>query len=183
MEQQAIIDQTQRWVQEVVVKFNFCPFARPEVDAKRIRYCVVAEQDRQTQLETLNHELLNLQQNEAIATTLLIIPKGVEGFYDFLDLVDQANELITMQGFDGEFQLAHFHPDYCFADAKQSDPENYTNRSPYPVLHLLREAMMEEALEQFEHPEKIPERNIEYCRRRGAEYFAQQLATITAGKR
>lgn len=182
MEQHVIIDQTRRWVQEVVVKFNFCPFARPEVEAQRVRYCVVPEQDRLSQLEALNHELLTLQAQSAIATTLLIVPNGVEGFYDFLDLLDQANELLELQGFAGEFQLAHFHPDYCFADAKQSDPENYTNRSPYPVLHLLREHTMEEALEQFEHPEKIPERNIEYCRRRGAEYFAQQLATITAGK-
>ncbi|MCK7459842.1 DUF1415 domain-containing protein [Idiomarina aminovorans] len=168
-----IIEQTQCWVQQLIVKYNICPFARREVERKSICYIVAEQIKPQAVLQQLLDEAEHLDTTPETETTLLILPSGFEGFYDFLNLVDIADALFIDEGYEGVYQLAHFHPDYCFDGEPQEDPANYTNRAPYPTLHLLREASIEQALEDYDDPESIPERNIEFARRKGTEFLNQ----------
>lgn len=166
---------TQAWVQSVVVGLNFCPFAGKEVASKRIHYQVSEATGLQTALETIAAELKRLEQNPAIETTLLMFTKGFAEFHPFLDLLDIANQLICDQGYEGIYQLASFHPDYCFADVQSDDPSNYTNRSPYPMLHIIREQSLEQVLDKAANPEQIPERNIQLARELGTDKLQQLL--------
>lgn len=175
-EQQQQIEQTENWVRQVIVKYNLCPFARREVERGSIRYVVADTHKPAAVLETLIAECRLLDQHPEIETTLFIIPRGFEGFYPYLDLVDAAEEALVEQGYEGQYQLASFHPDYCFDGEPQDDAANYTNRSPYPTLHILREASLEQALANYDDPESIPERNIAFTRRKGGDFFAQLLA-------
>lgn len=173
---ETIIEQTRHWVQQLIVKYNICPFARREVERKSIRYIVAEQRQPQAVLQQLLDEAKHLDATNETETTLLILPSGFEGFYDFLTLVDIADALLVEEGYEGVYQLAHFHPDYCFDGEPQDDPANYTNRAPYPTLHLLREASIEQALKNCDDPESIPERNIDFARRKGAEFFKAILA-------
>ena len=116
--------------------------------------------------------------DEAIETTLIMLPQGFEDFYDYLDLVDLAEALLVEQGYEGIYQLATFHPNYRFANAPVHDPANFTNRSPYPTLHLIREASIERVLEHYEDPEDIPERNIALAREKGYETFQKIMDSL-----
>ncbi|KFZ31037.1 hypothetical protein IDSA_06025 [Pseudidiomarina salinarum] len=176
---QDVITQTKAWVEQLIVKYSICPFARREVDRDSIRYLVSESSRLPGVLEDLISECEYLDQHPDTETTLLIIPAGFEGFWGYLDLVDLANELISQQGYEGVYQLASFHPDYCFDGEPEDDPANYTNRSPYPVLHILREASLEQALASYSEPESIPDRNIAFARRKGRHFFTQLLATIS----
>lgn len=179
MDAKLAITQLQAWVAQVVVKYNLCPFARREVESNSIRY-VAAEGPTEHLLQQLLDECLLLQQQPSVATTLIALPRGYEGFFDYLDLLNIAEQLLEAEGFTGEFQLASFHPDYCFADSPQHDAANFTNRAPVPALHILREAQLEQALAEYDEPESIPDRNIAFARRKGAEFFVQLLAHITS---
>ena len=172
---QDAISATQAWVQSVVVGLNFCPFAAKEVANKTIRYQTSGAQDLQSALELLAAECEGLDQDSEIETTLLIFTKGFVEFYPFLDLLDLANQLIDDRGYEGIYQLASFHPDYCFADVQSDDPSNFTNRSPFPMLHILREESLERVLEKTANPEKIPEKNIRLARELGTEKLQQLL--------
>ena len=108
-------------------------------------------------------------------TTLMMFDNGFSDFEDFLDLVDLANALLVAQGFEGKYQIANFHPDYVFADSDETDAANYTNRAPFPTLHLIREASMSEALDSYNEPESIPEHNINLARRKGIDFWKQLL--------
>ena len=108
-------------------------------------------------------------------TTLIMFDNGFSDFEDFLDLVDLANALLVAQGFEGKYQIANFHPDYVFADSDETDAANYTNRAPFPTLHLIREASMSEALDSYNEPESIPEHNINLARRKGIGFWQQLL--------
>ncbi|MBM7456960.1 hypothetical protein HNR62_002862 [Oceanisphaera litoralis] len=174
--QEQYIAHTANWVKQVIMKYNLCPFARREVERASIRYVVVEEHKPKAVLQALLAECRLLDEQPEVETTLVIIPRGFEGFYAYLDLVDLANELLFEQGFEGQYQLASFHPDYCFDGEPQDDAANYTNRSPYPTLHLIREASMEQALASYDDPESIPERNIHFARRKGSDFFARLLA-------
>jgi len=173
-----VIAQTKQWVNTVVIGHNFCPFARREVEAGRVEYQVATDSGRKQCLQALRKackELLSSEGEGYIETSFLILPRGFEGFYPFLDFLDAANDLICADGFEGVIQLASFHPDYCFEGAPDDDAANYTNRSPYPMLHLIREQSLEEALGQFDQAELIPERNIAFARALGTPALAAQL--------
>ncbi len=122
-------------------------------------------------LEDLLHELQHLraQPVESLETTLLIHPGTLENFQDYNDFLDLVDELLAQEGFEGEFQIASFHPDYQFADTQFEDAENYTNRSPWPMLHILREASLEAAIAAHSDVNGIPERNIALMETLGAE--------------
>ncbi|MFT6925237.1 MAG: hypothetical protein ACJAZP_000817 [Psychromonas sp.] len=171
-----IISATQKWVKQLVVKYNICPFARREVERGSIRYCQAEEPQREFVLQTLLDECHRLDADQEIETTLFILPSGYEGFYDFLDLLDMANDLLELEGYEGVYQLANFHPDYCFADEVQNAPSNYTNRSPYPTLHIIRESSMEFAIANHPDVDSIPQRNIEFTNKKGNAFFADLLA-------
>jgi hypothetical protein len=175
----AIIKSTRQWVLNVIVGLNFCPFAKPVVDNDGVCYQVVREQGLQPCLITLYEAMKQLRTDETVETTLLVFPVGFESFDDYLDLVDVADALLVEEGFEGEFQLASFHPDYCFDGAQYDDAANYTNRSPFPMLHILREASVEKALANVVHPEKIPSRNIDVARETGVTALRALLEACT----
>ncbi|PIP80210.1 MAG: hypothetical protein COW84_06460 [Gammaproteobacteria bacterium CG22_combo_CG10-13_8_21_14_all_40_8] len=172
---QQMIDAVKYWVEHTVIGFNFCPFAKREFDKGSIRYEVIDSKNVSEQLLGLLNELKRLDQDETIETTLLIFPVGLEGILDYLDYLEEANNLLMDRGYEGIYQLASFHPDYCFQGNKDNDPSNYTNRSPYPMLHIIRERSLERALAKFAHPELIPERNIQLARDKGVQVFEDIL--------
>lgn len=169
--QEQIIQQTKKWINEVVIGCNFCPFAAKEVKQDKVKYVVVDDQSDQNILDKLIEECKVLDEDTAIETTLLIITGPFGDFDEYLDLVDAAEKAIKQNNYEGIYQVASFHPDYCFADADEDDAANYTNRSPYPMLHLLREESIEKALERFPDPETIPEKNIFFARSKGLAYM------------
>ena len=165
--QELLIQHSQRWLEEVVIAHNFCPFAKRELIKNSIRFDVIPHTKTEECLEALITACEKLDNDENIETTLLILPNGFNNFEDYLDLLDYADRLLEAQNYEGTYQLASFHPDYCFQDADENDPANYTNRSPYPMFHLIRESSIQIALEKHPDPESIPERNIEYARQQG----------------
>ena len=169
-------EHTQNWVERVIMKYNICPFARREVERRSIRYIATDAKKMKLVLEALIKECQLLDADPEIEMTLFIIPKGFEGFYAYLDLVDLAERLLISEGYEGVYQLATFHPDYCFEGEPMEDPSNYTNRSPYPTLHIIREASMAHVLATYKNPEAIPERNIQFAQRRGSDFFEKILA-------
>ncbi|MFT5790439.1 MAG: hypothetical protein ACI8SJ_002568 [Shewanella sp.] len=175
-ELQQYATQTENWVKQVIMKFNICPFARREVERASIRYAVIDESKLDQVLHALIQECIYLDEHTDVETTLFILPRGFEGFYPYLDLVDIATDLLFEQGYEGQYQLASFHPDYCFDGEAQDAAANYTNRSPYPTLHIIREVSMELALANYDDPETIPERNIAFAERKGSEFFMKLLA-------
>lgn len=181
VQERAIIMATQHWLSTMVIGLNFCPFAKREYEGDRIHYVIVDACEPQDLLMTLQAEWQRLDQQPEIATTLLIIPYGYEGFMAYLDLVDAAEQVLVMAGYEGIYQLASFHPDYCFADAEQQDPANYTNRSPYPMLHLLREAQLSHVLASHPNPDAIPQANIDKARAMGQEQLEALRAACFTG--
>ncbi len=169
-----IISHTREWVSSVVIGDNFCPFARKEMVNNSIRYVVCSPVLEDTLLKLIS-ECKNLDDVPETETTLLIYPEGFDEFETFLELVSLADNLMADQGYEGIYQLASFHPDYCFADSSKDDPANYTNRSPYPTLHLIREESIERVLQDVQNPEKIPERNVRYARDKGLSAMQAKL--------
>lgn len=171
-----IIKQTEAWVQRLIVKYNICPFARQELEQRSIRYAV--ERGKfEAVLERLAKEWQLLDDDRSTETTLLMLTEFDE-FADFLDLIAVAEQFLAMNDYEGVYQLAHFHPHYCFAGEAEEDPANYTNRAPFATLHILREDSMEQALAGNTQAELIPQRNIEFARRRGNAFFQQLLANV-----
>ena len=166
-----IIAQTKKWITDVVVGLNFCPFAAREMKQNTIRYVVENSEEEEDVLALLLQECKNLDEDKSIETTLLIFPQSFADFTAYLDLVSLSEDLIVGEGYEGIYQVASFHPDYCFADSESNDAANYTNRSPYPMLHLLREESIEKALLRYENPEQIPERNVHFAREKGTAYM------------
>lgn len=176
-----VIEQTKTWIKEVVVGCNFCPFAAKELKLGRIYYQVVRSADFKKGLEALAIEFERLDDEEEIETTLIIFPDDFADFYHYLELTDLAEKFLKKQKRQGVYQVASFHPEYLFAGSTKVDPANYTNRSVFPMLHLLREASLTAALEQFPHPEKIPQNNIEFARTKGLEFMKGLRASCLAG--
>lgn len=170
-----IIEQTRCWIKKVIIGLNFCPFAKRVFDKYAIRYVVIEADDRDTCLQLLIDECIQLDRDETIETTLLMFQNAFADFYSYLHFVELANALLAKQGYEGIYQLASFHPDYCFEGEDKADPANFTNRSPYPMLHLIREASIERALQHYPDPESIPEHNIELARSKGLATMRQLL--------
>ncbi len=126
-------------------------------------------------LVDLEAELELLEKDASIETTLLIHPRVLETFYDYNQFLDYAEGLLQQMELDGVYQIASFHPDYQFGGTEPNDPENYTNRSPYPILHLLREESLDRVLESTEHAEQIPLRNIELMNSMGSAKLSALL--------
>ncbi|MCO6413742.1 MAG: DUF1415 domain-containing protein [Thiogranum sp.] len=172
---QEIIDATRRWIETVVVKNDFCPFAGRELARDSIIYRVTRASEPEACLQALGELCQQLDAAAERETALLICADAFAGFDDYLDMVDLAERLLQLQGYEGIYQLASFHPDYRFAGADGDDAANYTNRSPYPMLHLLRESSIEQALQHYPAAEAIPDRNIETARRIGLAAMQQSL--------
>jgi hypothetical protein len=179
---QQAISQTECWLKSVIIENNFCPFAQRELDRGSIRYSVIQDEVLEACLHNIVDECAFLDGNNTTETTLLIFPHAFTRFDDYLQLVAIAEDLIVEQGYKGIYQLASFHPDYVFADSDQNDAANYTNRSPYPMLHIIRETSVEKALEHYPEPERIPERNVEHARHLGLNKMKEKLDACYKGK-
>ena len=179
MTESPAIAATRRWVEQVVVGLNICPFAAAPVRGDRIRYALCEATHPEAIYRALLQEMEDLiGLPESVAEgSLLVVPQGLENFADYLDLFQVAEAAIPEAGLEGILQLASFHPDYQFHGAAPDDPANYTNRSPYPMFHLIREAPLERALARHPDPEGIPARNIELLRRLGLASMRERLAS------
>lgn len=169
MAKQHIIHATQTWLKSFIIAFNICPFARREYEKNTIRYQVIDTESIEKQLDVLIQECEYLDTHTETETTLLILPSGLSDFDDYLDLVAIAEQLLIEQNYEGVYQLASFHPAYRFENDldDQEDPSNYTNRSPYPMLHIIRETSIDHAVANHPDPESIPVRNIKLTRELG----------------
>lgn len=171
MTEESIIQQTTNWIQQVVIGCNFCPFATKAILKKTVRYVVLPSANTKAVLEKLMHEIYHLDTDENIETTFIILQNNYGDFTSYLNLVDLAEQLLEKEDYHGIYQLASFHPQYCFAGEDENDAANYTNRSPYPMLHLLREDSITTALEHYPNPEAIPEKNMAFARNKGLDFM------------
>lgn len=160
-----------------MVGLNLCPFAKTELINSRIRFTVTDATTEEQLLVALQAELELLNNDETIETTLLIHPKVLADFDDYNQFLNYADGLLEQMNLEGIYQIASFHPDYQFGGTHAGDAENYTNKSPYPMLHLLREASLERAIASYPNPGKIPERNIALMEEMGAEKLKVLLQT------
>jgi len=158
---------TKAWLEKDVIGLNLCPFAQAVHAAGQIRYFVSDAETVKALRADLLEELLFLKEAdpEKVDTTLLIHPRLLSDFYEFNDFLDIADDVLKDLGLRGDIQIASFHPQFQFEGTEPADVTNRTNRSPYPTLHLLREASVERALENYPDADAIPQRNIETMRR------------------
>lgn len=168
---------TRRWLQRAVIGLNLCPFAKAVHVKDQIRYVLSEAATPEQLLEELAAELAWLAETDpaVVDTTLLIHPRVLGDFDDYNDFLDQADAAVDALGLEGEIQVASFHPAYRFAGTADDDPGNCTNRSPYPMLHLLREASVERAVAAFPDPDAIVDRNIEAMERLGVAGYLRLL--------
>jgi len=171
------IDATRHWLQRAVIGLNLCPFAKAVVAKDQVRYVLSSAQTAQALLATLGEELIHLRDTPAteLDTTLIVHPQVLADFLDYNDFLQQADDLVRELDLEDVLQVASFHPDYQFADARPDDVENCTNRSPYPTLHLLREDSVSRAVAAFPDPDAIVERNIATLRQLGHAGWRQVL--------
>lgn len=167
VDDESIVLAVRKWVETLVVEMNLCPFAKRELVKNRVRFVSTAATTPEQLLLVLQAELELLNADPAVATTLLIHPQVLQDFYDFNNFLDLADSLLLDMQLEGVYQIASFHPDYQFGGTQPDDAENYTNRSPYPVLHLLREDSLEQVIADYPNVDDIPERNIELMNRLG----------------
>ncbi len=167
---------TQAWLKSVIIEYGICPFAKRELERGRIYFSVNHDTIIEQCLLHLMDECDRLDTEPDIETTLLIYADAFAGFDDYLDFLEVSESLLIKQGYEGTYQLASFHPDYCFQGSDPDDAANYTNRSPYPMLHLLRETSIEQALAGHPDPESIPQHNIELTQKLGLAKMQALLA-------
>jgi len=159
------------WLDEVVIGLNFCPFAAKPRRNEQVRLVTSNASSDELLLTDLQNELSLLGQTppSKIETTLLVVPKMLADFYDYNQFLDLVDELLVQFEWEGIFQVASFHPNYCFSDAEPDSIENLTNRSPYPVLHIIREDSIEKALENITDPDEIYKQNIQTMKNLSAD--------------
>lgn len=164
----------------MVIGLNLCPFARRVFDANLIRYVASDATTERALYDELRRELtsLSITSMDVVETTLLIHPHVLGNFLDYNDFLDVADDLIADLRLKGVIQIASFHPDYQFADTAPHDLENYTNRSPFPMLHLLREESISRVALSAEEMEAIPRRNVETMRMMGRSEILEMLRAI-----
>jgi len=160
---------TRVWLEKAVIGLNLCPFAKAVHAGNQIRYVLSEAQTPETLLADLARELRTLVEADPaeVETTLLIHPHVLDDFLDYNDFLDIVDAAVEDLGLTGTIQVASFHPQYRFADTEPDAIENYSNRSPYPMLHLLREESVERAVAAFPDAGNLPNRNIETLRRIG----------------
>jgi uncharacterized protein len=172
-----VISDTSRWLDRVVIGLGLCPFAKAVQAKQQVRYRVTEAESTSELVIALGQELqfLASADPESIDTTLLIHPHVLASFLDYNDFLSEADDRLCELELDGELQIASFHPHYCFADAPADDPANFTNRSPYPMLHLLREASVSRAVAAFPDASSIYERNIATLRGLSSEALSRLI--------
>lgn len=178
IDKEIIISKTKKWITNVVIGCNFCPFAAREVSRDSIHYEVLYDANQKMALDQLTALLHQLDNNKNIETTLLILPDSFTNFDNYLSLVNGSEKILKEKNYNGVYQIASFHPEYLFSRTSNNDPANYTNRSPYPMLHILREATVSKAIAGYLDIEKVPKRNIAFANEKGLAYMKQLLNSI-----
>jgi hypothetical protein len=179
-----IIAAVQRWVKSFVVDMNLCPFAKRELIKNRIRFALTAAKTEEALLLALQAELELLNSDTAIETTLLIHVNVLRDFRDYNQFLNYADKLLQQMKLEGIYQIASFHPHYQFGGTEPDDAENYTSRSPYPMLHIIREASLERAIAESPNVDQIPVRNIELMNNLGQDRLrALMQACINGGSK
>jgi hypothetical protein len=179
-DQETVIRRTRAWIASIVIGLDLCPFAQRVFQADRIRYHVTDAADAAALWSELARELEGLATSaiSCMETSLLIHPRALQSFLDYNDFVAAADGLIKDLGLRGTIQIAGFHPEYQFAGTDADAVENYTNRSPYPMLHLLREQSITAVATNPDRLAEIPQRNIETLRRLGRGKILEKLHSI-----
>ncbi len=156
-----VISQVTRWLEQAVIGLDLCPFAKPVWQQCKIRYVVSSGETCESLLSDLAEEFIRLSTHPSIETTLIVIPNHLNRFDDFNQFLGIADDLLEHCDWAGIYQLASFHPDYQFAGTSYDDRENWTNRSPFPILHLLRESSLSRVIDSYPNVIDIPSTNIE----------------------
>ncbi len=175
---QTIIQQTKNWVEKFVIGLNLCPFAAQPFNNNAIEYCVNDGNSTEQHLHQLADSLAQLDVATETETSLLIYPQAYTQFDDYLDLLELANHLLDDLSYSGTYQLASFHPEYCFEGSTESDASNFTNRSPYPMLHLIRESSVEKAVAHYPDIEQLPQNNIKKLQAMGFSKLQDDLKKL-----
>lgn len=177
-----IIAQTRHWLERAVIGLNLCPFARAPYVQKRVRFRVSHATDDEELLADLEVELraLNAVSAEQLETVLLIHPWALNDFLDYNEFLNAADGCLEQLDLLGELQVASFHPQYQFAGTSENDIENFSNRSPFPMLHLLREASIERVVDALDDPDEIYRQNIRQLRALGVDGW-RRLLTAESG--
>lgn len=180
MDTTRFVSQTRRWISSVVIGLNLCPFAQRVLKEDKIRYVVTETKIAEELLQILSSELEVLASTpiDSVETTLLIHPFVLDNFLDYVDFLVVAEKKIEGLGLRGIIQIASFHPEYQFAKTDPESEENYTNRSPYQMLHLLREDSISRYASDPNHLLEIPERNKRTLRAMGREKIRAILSEI-----
>ncbi|MFL5243229.1 MAG: DUF1415 domain-containing protein [Gemmataceae bacterium] len=180
MDQQIVIKRTRSWISSLVIGLNLCPFAQRVFEGNKIKYVVSETSEEDVLLTELARELNALASVPvtAVETTLLIHPQVLTNFPDYNDFLGLAENLLADLRLSGIIQIASFHPDYQFAATPADAVENYTNRSPFPMLHLLREKSISEVAGDPDVLLEIPRRNIATLRRQGRKKILEKLKAI-----
>lgn len=165
-----------KWVSTIVVDLQLCPFAQRELLSDNVRFHISEAKDKFSLADDLHKEFLLLKSTQAIETSLLIHPWTLQNFYDYNDFLGTVNGLLIQLDLEGVLQVASFHPDYQFAGTKENDVENYTNRSPYPIIHILREESIELAISKHPDTSLIPANNIKKMESLGLNHMKKLLA-------
>ncbi|MYM83704.1 DUF1415 family protein [Duganella sp. FT50W] len=178
IDRDVVVADTVHWLEQAVIGLNLCPFAKAVHVKKQVRYVVSEAETPEELLEKLMEELQHLADAdpEQLDTTLLIHPNVLTDFFDYNEFLDVADAALEDLGLDGFLQVASFHPQYQFAGTEQDDISNFTNRSPYPTLHLLREDSIERAVEAFPDASDIFDKNIETLEKLGHAGWATLMA-------
>jgi hypothetical protein len=171
------IAETRKWLEQIVIGLNLCPFAKAVYVKDQVRFVLSDATTPEALVEELAEELILLRDTpaEQIDTTLIVHPDVLTDFLDYNDFLDNADAAIEALDLQGILQVASFHPQYQFAGVAPDDVSNYTNRAPYPTLHLLREDSVERAVAAFPDPDVIVERNIETLDKLGIEGWTRLL--------
>jgi hypothetical protein len=172
--EEQVLAETQHWIDDVVIGLELCPFAKRSVDDGRLRIHVSGATSPAELLVALESELAIVKSAE-LDSSLIVHPNVLTDFLDFNDFLSAAEAAIIQESLAGEIQIASFHPDYRFEGTAPDAIENYTNRSPYPMLHLLREDAVSLAVESHPDPHRIPARNIARLEQLGWDELRKRL--------
>tara|TARA_Y100000782_G_scaffold115321_1_gene156927 strand:- start:3932 stop:4531 length:600 start_codon:yes stop_codon:yes gene_type:complete len=174
------VELTQQWVEAIVVGLNLCPFAAPEVRNQSIRYVAshAASLEEATQDFLAELQIIQKSDESELSTSLVNFTDTAVEFEAFLDLLDMCQSALESAGLEGVFQLASFHPQYCFSGVNPDDITNWTNRAPFPTIHIIREGQMSRVLVHYKTPEEIPERNMALMEKLGREGLIERFSPL-----
>ncbi len=174
------VNRAKKWVEDFVIGYTLCPFARVPYEAGQVRFCEITETDTEAILEAFwkEVEMIDHADSAEISNSILVLPALTDSFERYLDILDMATDLLDMQKKAEKFQLASFHPAYQFDGTEKSDPTNYTNRSPVPLIHIIRIEEVAQAIASHPDIDSVPIANQEKMRELGVEHLNSFLESL-----